>query len=252
MTKSKISAQVRKVLRKFLYKKHWLCNVIFFIIPFLVKKKLNKKIKKKLKDEELEAISKQFDNFEFQDDEKENIERRLLAYISYANRVIQQYKNTKHKYMSLNLSFLAVISFFLSFFIDYYKSNLFQQLFIILGSFFVAFSIILNLLVNLRKNPTHALPQTTLWFYKDNVPDEIKKPISKETGTKFQERFHRSEKEFIREDLKQLFSLHLYQAHYANLAIKTRKRFRITVLVYFFIFFIPILIIPLFNYLISV
>lgn len=215
-------------------------------------KKLNKKIKKKLKEKELETIIKQFDDFQIDDNEKKNIQRRLLAYIPYANSVVQQYENTKHTYLRLSMSFLAVISFFLMFFFVYYVPNLFQQILIILGSFYGAFSIIIILLVNLRKDPTHALPQKLLWFYKGNVPDGRKTHIPKEIGTIFQEKFHRSEREFIIEDLKQLFSLHLYQAHYANLAIKTRKRFRITVLVYFFIFFIPILIIPLFNYLISV
>ena len=248
MTKSKISAQVRKVLRKGFYKKHWLCHLIFFMITFLLIKKCNKKNKKKLKDEELEGIFKQFNDFQFQDeDEKKNIKERLLAYIPYANRVIQQYENTKHKYMGLNVSFLAAITFFLSFFFTYFKPNLLQQFLILVGSFLSALFIVVNLLHNLRKSPTHTSPQTTFWFYKDNVPDEGKKCISKEIGIELQKRFHRTEKEFIREDLKQLFTLFLYQERYANLAISTRKNFLGVVLVYFIFFFISILTMPFFN-----
>lgn len=147
----------------------------------------------------------------------------------------------------MNISFLAFISFFLTFFFVYYKPNLIQQLLIILGSFFGAFFIFLNIWDNLRKKPTHALPQTTLWFYRGNVPGKRKRKISKENATNFLKKFDRTEEKFIKEDLKQLFTLYLYQAHYAHLAKKTRANFRIVVSVYFIFFFIPILILPFLN-----
>jgi len=209
--------------------------------------KCNKKNKKKLKDEELESILEQFDDFQIDDNKKENIERRLLTYIPYANRVIQQYENTRHKYLSLNVSFLAAISFFLPFFFTYFKPNSLQQFLIISGSFLSAFLIVVNLLFNLRKNPIHTLPQTTFWFYKDNVPDGRKKLKPKEIRIDFQNRFHRTEKEFIREDLKQLFTLYLYQERYANSAITTRINFLVVVLVFFIPFFISIMTMPFFN-----
>ncbi|MHA2127791.1 MAG: hypothetical protein ACXABO_06160 [Promethearchaeota archaeon] len=69
-----------------------------------------KKNKKKKRKQELETILKQFDEFQYDDTEEDKIKGRLLAYIPYANRVLQQYENTKHKYLRLNISFLAVIN----------------------------------------------------------------------------------------------------------------------------------------------
>lgn len=210
-------------------------------------KKFIKKNKKELKDEELKSILKQFDDFQFRDNEKENIKERLLAYIPYANRAIQQYENTKHKYLSLNISFLAVISFFSTFIFVYFTTNLFQRLLIIIGSFLSALFILLNLLDNLFKNPTHTLHQSTLWFYRGNVPDGRNLNISKKDVTNFLNKFHRTEEEFIKEDLKVLFTLYLYQAHYYNLALKTRKNLFKGVLLYFIFFLIQIMILPYLN-----
>lgn len=101
-------------------------------------KKCNKKNKKKLKDEKLETIKKQFDEFKFQDkdgnDNKENIKGRLLAYIPYAGRLSQYYGNLNQKYLSLSISFFAVIGFFLTFYLIHLNFNLFQGLPIILGT----------------------------------------------------------------------------------------------------------------------
>ncbi len=211
----------------------------------------NKKNKKERKAEELNTILKQFDDFQFVDkknkNNKENIKGRLLAYIPYANRVIQQYENTIHTYLRLNISSLAVISFFLTFFFVYYELNFLQGLPIILGAFYSAFSIILNIWHNPRKNPTQTLSQPTLWSYRDNVLGKRKRKRSKENATKFLYKFHREEEEFIREDLKQLFTLYLYQAQSAKSELKTRKRFRNFVSVYLMFFTIQIFILPLFN-----
>lgn len=100
---------------------------------------------------------------------------------------------------------------------------------------------------NLFKNPTHTLPQTTLWFYRGNVPDKRNPNISKEYVTNFLNIFHKTEEEFIKEDLKQLFTLYLYQAHYSNLTLKTRKNFFKGVLLYFIFLFIQIWIFPYLN-----
>ena len=237
MTRSKISAQVRKVLRKFFYKKHWLCNVIFFIIRFLFMKKLNKKIKKKLKDEELDKILKQFDDFEFQDkkgkDNEDNIEKRLLTYIPYANRVIQQYENTKHHYIRLNISFVALISLFPYIFLVYFEIILPKLFPIIYGSLVCALLILLNLIYFQFKTPTRTTSQTTLWFYKGNVHDKRNQQISEDIISNFLNKFHRTKEDFIIEDLKQLFNLYLYQANYSNLASNSRRRSLIIISTYF-------------------
>ncbi len=247
MKNSKISAQTKKVLRKFLYKKHWLCNVIFFIIHFLFKKILNKKIKKRQKEKELEIILKQFDDFKFNNKEKGKIKERLLAYIPYVNRVIQQFENTKHQYIRLNISFATLISLFPTIFIVYFKIEPLKLLPIIYGSLVWALLIIVNLIYFQFKNPTKNPTKTTLWFYRGNVPDKKKPNISKDLVSKFLKKFHRAEEDFIIEDLKQLFNLYLYQANYNNLAKKSRINSRIIISVYFIYIFIQFLIFPYLN-----
>ncbi len=200
--------------------------------------------KKRLKDKELETILKQFDEFQFPEGEKkENIKNRLQVYIPYVNKVIQQYENTKHKYLSLNISFFAVMSFFLSFVLGYLNINFAQGVLIISGSLICGLFSLLNLLYFQFRDKTHTLHDTTLWFYKGNVSDERRLKISKLDVTNFLAKFHREEEKFIIEDLKQLFTLYLYQIHYKNMASKSRRNSLIIISLFLFymliLFIIP-------------
>lgn len=142
--------------------------------------------------------------------------------------------------MRLNISFFAVISFFLTLYFSYFKANLFQGFPIILGSILCLAIFFINILYNLFENPTPTLPQTTLWFYRCNVLDERNPKLSNDNLTSFLNKFNKTEEEFIKEDLKQLFNLHLYQAHYNNLAKKTRRTFFIGVFLFVIFVFIQI------------
>ena len=201
-------------------------------------KKLFKRERKKQKKQKLKDILDIFNNFQSQD--KEFLKRRLLTYIPYANRITQQYENIRHRYLSLNVSLFTVISFFLTILLVYFRVEIPKIFPIFIGTLIFVFFSALNILYNLFRHPTPSLSQTTFWFYRGNVPDEINPEISNKHVTDFLNKFKKNDDKFIKEDLMTLFNLYIFQAHYYKLALFTRLILFIGFILYLVSFVIQI------------
>lgn len=188
---------------------------------------LNKDEKDKIEQCNIKTINEKFQNLSIKN--LDNIKKNLPNYLSNALRINQYYGNLRIKYVTMNFTFLAlfasILAIYISLLADFYLSLWYIELPIIIGLvlYFIYFIILIS-----KNFDTISFKHSGLQHYstimdikdypeiKDTSPDDDKKLDN------FVKIIQKEEKDLIKDDLKTLILLYLYQVNYLRVALIMR------------------------------
>jgi len=163
---------------------------------------------------------------------KEIIKDRLKNYINYANDVIKQYENIRKKFLDLSTLILTLLFSTLAIILNIYISLAEEINSLYLINLIIAFCVpIVFFFINIvffgfhyRTKLDYKNSWNNMWYYRGNIKGLDNSSINNDFKD-FIKKFENDELYFIKDDIKQLFILYLYQHFRYQLAVKLRVNF---------------------------